>query len=280
MKQKAAGINKRISEPVYPADILSETKLRMCSLLARGAWYECLLTMWRDKVYELTASVIGFSRMWGCSETQAVIVIEEFETYKPCDVLLHVTHCNKKKLESATIVTLTCRRLKRRHKERKDGANRVAEYRARQARNAQCNGNAQPSDPLPSSSVSFSNIETNVSVSEADSVVSSKFDWKGIMNRWNVLARKSCLTELKVMTDERRKKYKTRTAKRSEDEFWYVVEKELGQLGDFALGSNDSNWMITFDFIVHSEKNFAKLMEGVYRNKNIIPKSKSLNNLG
>ena len=118
MNHKEAGINKKVSEAVYPADIIGDTDLRMCSLLARGAWFESLLVMWRDKTDCVKGTPARLSRLWGCTLDETESIISELKEMNAGIVT-----------ESNGIVTLMCRRLQRRAKERKDGAKRQAKHR-------------------------------------------------------------------------------------------------------------------------------------------------------
>lgn len=137
--QKEAGVDKRVSEPVYPSDILSDSALLMCSLETFGAWMKCLLSMWRDKQSYISATLVRFSRLWGVDNLKVEEIIYELETCKVCDV----RKCNDN-------VTLICRRLKRREKTREQTRIRVNNYR----RNAKVT--AEKGCPSISSSISTS----------------------------------------------------------------------------------------------------------------------------
>jgi len=95
-----------------------------------------------------------------------------------------------------------------------------------------------------------------------------KLDWEAILAHWNMLAKKHGLPGISKMTDDRKKKYKTRTGQgKTQDEFWRVVERELGRLNDFARGDSDRSWIMNFDFIIRSEASFTKFSEGAYSEK-------------
>ena len=157
--QEAQGIDKRVSEPVYPADILAETSLQMASVAAKGAWLWTLVGFWRDKTDRLEGTSEEFGRMWGCSVEESERVIGELERRKVCDVV---------RVNGS--VTLVSRRLARRSKLREDGALRKQRERDKgdvTPMSQDCHEDVQPKKGLPSvsSSVSVSSSDvTNLSI--------------------------------------------------------------------------------------------------------------------
>jgi len=140
-RNKKAGIEKRVSEPVYPSDILGDTDLMMCSNATFGVWMKCLLHIWRNDRPDVSGTYEQLARLWGCSVQDAGAAVDELKRQNVCDV----TICNG-------IVTLCNRRKARAAKARRDGAERVAKYRAR----TRGNGNVTGEKALPSSSLSSS----------------------------------------------------------------------------------------------------------------------------
>lgn len=118
MNHKQAGIDKRVSEAVYPADILGDTRLMMCSLSAQGAWFKCLLSMWRDKKGSISSPIAGYAQFWGCSIEQTESIMAEFKTHKPCSVRTR-----------NGVVTLVSRRLYRRETQRIQDTKRQRKHR-------------------------------------------------------------------------------------------------------------------------------------------------------
>ncbi len=149
MNHKESGINKRPSEAVYPADIISDTALQMCSLITFGAWMKCLLPMWRDKTSSASGTIKQFARKWGCSEEEVEDIINEIETTNVADVI-----------KSNNNVTLVSRRLKRREDAKEKTRLRVEEHR--------CNNPVTPKKVLPSSSLSFSSSISNKKIEAFD----------------------------------------------------------------------------------------------------------------
>ena len=147
MKHKDSGIEKLVSEPVYPADILADDQLMICELASKGAWFICLLIMWRNKTGSVTASYRQFGRLWGCDEEEARNCIADLVLNNVCNVT-----------KTASDVTLMSRRLTRRAKARKDAAKRKAEQREREASHAPVTAKK----PLPSSSLSSSSSSSKI----------------------------------------------------------------------------------------------------------------------
>lgn len=141
--QAEAGIRKRISEPVYPADPLSDDALQMCTPAAKGGWCWCLFHMWRDRKSSVRGSFADLGRMWGCGEAEAETIVDELRRLKVCRVMRRNGN-----------VMLTCRRLARREKDNKENAERVRRHRAKRPCNGDvmaCNGDVMPMYSAPSS---------------------------------------------------------------------------------------------------------------------------------
>ena len=117
---KERGISKRVSESVYPADILADTEILSCSLVTRGAWLWTLLLMWRDKVFEITKTYDQWARIWGCSREDAAQCIGEMGGENVCAVTARPSG-----------VTLKSRRLERQAIEREKAKNRKTKQRTK-----------------------------------------------------------------------------------------------------------------------------------------------------
>ena len=108
MNHKKSGIYKGVSEAVYPDDILSDQELMGADLATIGAWCGKVLTaMWRakPKTGTITDTIEGYARFWGCDVTEVERIIGVINARKIGTVS---RPCPGK-------VTLTCRRLSRRH---------------------------------------------------------------------------------------------------------------------------------------------------------------------
>lgn len=127
---------------------------RMISLAARGAWMDLLCAMWRSQNRgQVTSTVAGFARLFGCTVEQAEAVIDEITDAQVCNA---VTERDGK-------VTLINRRMDREAKER-EGANlRQERYRDRKRREGDASGDAASDTEVtpPSSSSSSSSSSTS-----------------------------------------------------------------------------------------------------------------------
>jgi len=170
---KKAGIRWRVSESVFPADILADETLQKASVEVRGAWLWSLLQMWREKTFKVGGAVRDLAQLWACSPRVAVRIILEIKRLGIADVTLDVTLANgdKNSLETARVtlgnenvtektrnVTLVCRRLQRRHRKRIRTRERVKKHR--------CNANVQPEKGVPSTSISISSSSPTSSLEE------------------------------------------------------------------------------------------------------------------
>lgn len=90
-----------------------------------------------------------------------------------------------------------------------------------------------------------------------------------IIATWNEYIKDTPLTKLSRWGKNRNTHYKARLSEfdGDHDELWKLMKEQLSNLGEFAKGKNASGWMITFDWIMKSEDNFTKFIEGNYRYK-------------
>lgn len=87
---------------------------------------------------------------------------------------------------------------------------------------------------------------------------------------WNLFADKYSLAKVTKITDSRKKKFKTRLA---EEKFNFLkITKKLTEASDFVL---TQKWM-TFDWVIFSESNYVKILEGNY-DKTAISNEKAKN---
>ena len=139
----AAGIDNAVSEPVYPADILSEETLIMAPPDVKGAWGWFLFVLWRKRRGSHTATAEEWGRLWGCSAAEATRLCKEIKRRQ----IGSVTFRNAR-------ITLMSRRLSRREQARKAAARRQKQHRERTA--AESNASVTAKYKLPSSSSSSS----------------------------------------------------------------------------------------------------------------------------
>lgn len=91
---------------------------------------------------------------------------------------------------------------------------------------------------------------------------------KNIVSEWNRLATDSDIPAIRKLTPERSKKLKTRitnfkmtTLTDWKDLFFKV------QQSSFLNGQNNRSWIITFDWLIASDKNFTKVLENNYKTR-------------
>jgi hypothetical protein len=138
------GIDRRVSEPVYPKDVLSEVTLVMAPPDVKGAWVWALLILWDNDKPSHTATLDEWGRIWGCSAVEADSLVKEIHDRE----IGIVTRRHEK-------VTLTSRRLRRRHKVKEGNRIRKARQRVRDG----CHGGVTRKKGASSSSSSVSSSD-------------------------------------------------------------------------------------------------------------------------
>lgn len=82
------------------------------------------------------------------------------------------------------------------------------------------------------------------------------------MDLWNVFAvSQHLIKEQQRITDQRRKKFATRI---QEPAFDFIKILEKIKASTFLRGNNQNNWKVTIEFILDSEENYTKILEGKY----------------
>jgi len=110
---------------------LKDPKLSMCSPATRGIWFDMLCAMHElDRCGQLTGTYVQLGRISRCSSNECEMAVKELLNTKTADV----TECNG-------IVTITNRRMNRAYEERNAVKLRVAEFRERQKRDSNVDGN-------------------------------------------------------------------------------------------------------------------------------------------
>jgi len=75
---------------------------------------------------------------------------------------------------------------------------------------------------------------------------------------WNIFATHNNLTKVNSITPKRRTKFKVRIR---EPEFEFIKILDAIRRNDFYLGKGNSDWKVDFDFIIHSQDNYIKIIE-------------------
>lgn len=83
---------------------------------------------------------------------------------------------------------------------------------------------------------------------------------------WNLMAREKGLTKVISIPKTRENKLRSRF---QEEPFRQNIEKIFAEIkdSDFLLGQNDRNWKIDFDWLIENDRNYLKVLEGKYKNK-------------
>lgn len=97
-----------------------------------------------------------------------------------------------------------------------------------------------------------------------------------ILSTWNEITNSSPVPSLRSITPGRKKSIQTRTKNLSlTKKDWQDVFRTIED-SDFLNGDNDRGWTITFDWLVKSDENFSKVLEGNFpAKKKPKPKTKS-----
>lgn len=73
------------------------------------------------------------------------------------------------------------------------------------------------------------------------------------------------LPQIREISEQRRRKIKTRLEEHPNEKWWIEVFKNL-ENSDFCKGSNRDGWKATFDWLIHNQENAIKVLEGKYSN--------------
>ena len=103
--------------------------------------------------------------------------------------------------------------------------------------------------------------KNNTTVVDVDLLPADAIAKKAVCDRWNAIAIATNLPKIRTIDSALYSQYRRRAA--AEPQFWPLVEQELKQLDDYVF---ERNWM-GFRWIVKSDANLAKLLEGNYRRK-------------
>lgn len=90
------------------------------------------------------------------------------------------------------------------------------------------------------------------------------FNSQSVVDAWNGMAVKAGLTQVKKLTEERRKRLRARLEEHGETTLIAAIERVPESA--FLMGAGERGWKATFDFMLRPE-NCAKLIEGAYHNK-------------
>lgn len=107
------------------------------------------------------------------------------------------------------------------------------------------------------------NKKKETSSSKEDSVSKENVDYEEVKNLFNSICKS--YPKIRSITDKRKKHIKTRLSKYTLDDFKEAFNKM--ENSEFMKG-NVTNWRASFDWIIESENNLMKTLEGNYDNNN------------
>lgn len=107
------------------------------------------------------------------------------------------------------------------------------------------------------------NKKKDTSSSKEDSVSKENVDYEEVKNLFNSICKS--YPKIRSITDKRKKHIKTRLSKYTLDDFKEAFNKM--ENSEFMKG-NVTNWRASFDWIIESENNLMKTLEGNYDNNN------------
>lgn len=112
--------------------------------------------------------------------------------------------------------------------------------------------------------------ETETNMSKTTLPKPNGFDDRihSILQNWNQFAERMGLATIRSITPKRRQKLRSRLKEKQFD-FPAILTKI--ENSDFLLGLT-TNWRVDFDFIIHSQENYLKILEGKYENNPKISK--------
>ena len=90
-------------------------------------------------------------------------------------------------------------------------------------------------------------------------------DLDEIKDRWNEKFEQSNISTIKKLTDQRKQKLKARLQEFSKDEIFEAMNKIKDS--SFCQGIGGKGWTATFDWMIYSENNLTKVLEGQYDDK-------------
>jgi hypothetical protein len=118
----------------YSGDWKKDPQLSKCSLAARGAWFELLLSMHENgRTGKLTGTIEELAQLVRCTPRELLRALDELERTRAAEVKKKKakinTKVNQSKTSHVTRVTVINRRMKREAKVRDDAALRMRRHR-------------------------------------------------------------------------------------------------------------------------------------------------------
>ena len=108
---------------------------------------------------------------------------------------------------------------------------------------------------------------------EKDGVIPKKetespIQYEDIKDAWNIITANTKIKAVTKMTDSRQKHIKARSKDFPTLSHWKRLFRKIIKYPFLCGESDDSNWIITFDWIIANDNNPTKVLEGVYERGN------------
>lgn len=104
--------------------------------------------------------------------------------------------------------------------------------------------------------------DTNVSKKETNVSVIDRINFDDYMNFWNHYADLYRLAKVKMITEGRKKKIRSRLKKDTDFTANFANAVKMIEQSDFLKGSKD--WKVTFDWLIENDQNYMRVLEGAY----------------
>lgn len=133
---------------------------------------------------------------------------------------------------------------------------------------------------IQSETIILSETETETEIKEntiKEKSGGGNIDWEDVLNRWNRIAKKYGLSQIKVLTEKRKKQFRARLEEQKLDteRFFYFVNRAIWTSpflqgyeetisgGTLMKIENDNKWKADFDFCLQS-LSFSRMRENFY----------------
>jgi hypothetical protein len=129
--------------------------------------------------------------------------------------------------------------------------------------NKMCNPFNKIDQPLP---IINSFINTNINNKDSESQKTDTPDYQFFFDKWNAAAKHFGLSKIMKLSKKRKNKIKARCKDKDFRES-FIKCLRLIDKSNFLQGENESNWKITFDWLIANDNNWIKVIEGNYTDK-------------
>lgn len=238
--------------PLYVQDFMTDEKLMECSAEATGIYIRLMCLMHKSEQY----GIILLKQKYKQTDDQIENFALQLARYFPYDsasIRRGISELiDENVIEISEDIIIQKRMVK---------DNEISEKRAISGRSG---GNStQKNKPKPTKKkIAKAKTEANTDI-DIDIENENEIDIEGeLLNNFNSVCEK--LPKVKILTDARKTKLRNRIKEFGADQVKAIFEDV--SKSNFLNGENNNNWTATFDWILEP-KNFTKILEGNYKNK-------------